>query len=191
MEAAGLGVHGGGVSAARPAGPPPAHVHVRPLRADDAAEYWQLRLEALENEPLAFGGHADDHRRTSVADAAARIAETDESVVLGAFVLGRLRGMTGLRRAAGIKVRHRASVWGVYVAPELRGRGVGRRLTEAAIARARAMDGVERVTLSVSLAMPAARGLYHALGFEPYGLERAALKVGGEYVDEEHLVLVL
>jgi hypothetical protein len=37
----------------------------------------------------------------------------------------------------------------------------------------------------------AARRLYRALGFEVYGYEKHALKVGATYVDEEHMVLWL
>ena len=36
-----------------------------------------------------------------------------------------------------------------------------------------------------------ARGLYKALGFETYGTEPRALFVDGEYLDEEHMVLLL
>ena len=89
------------------------------------------------------------------------------------------------------KARHKAGVWGVYVAAELRGRGVGRRLIEALVAHARTMTGVERLLLSVTTVQPGARALYHALGFVPWGMEPAALKIDGEYVDEEYLVLEL
>jgi DNA invertase Pin-like site-specific DNA recombinase len=34
-----------------------------------------------------------------------------------------------------------------------------------------------------------ARGLYESLGFRSFGCERGALKIGGRYVDEEHMVL--
>jgi hypothetical protein len=37
----------------------------------------------------------------------------------------------------------------------------------------------------------AARALYVSAGFEAFGLERRALRVGDRYVEEEHMVLHL
>ena len=57
--------------------------------------------------------------------------------------------------------------------------------------RVRGYSGLEQVTLSVSVPQEAARRLYRALGFEVYGYEKRALKVGDTYVDDEHMVLWL
>jgi hypothetical protein len=57
--------------------------------------------------------------------------------------------------------------------------------------RVRGYPGLEQVSLSVSVRQEAARQLYSALGFEVYGYEQHALKVGETYVDEEHRVLWL
>jgi RimJ/RimL family protein N-acetyltransferase len=57
--------------------------------------------------------------------------------------------------------------------------------------RVRGYPGLEQVSLSVSVPQAAARRLYSALGFEVYGYEKHALKVGETYVDEEHRVLWL
>ena len=57
--------------------------------------------------------------------------------------------------------------------------------------RVRNYARLEQVTLSVSVPQEAARRLYSVLGFEIYGYEQHALKVGETYVDEEHRVLWL
>jgi RimJ/RimL family protein N-acetyltransferase len=57
--------------------------------------------------------------------------------------------------------------------------------------RVRHYSGLEQVSLSVSVPHEAARRLYSALGFEVYGYEKHALKVGDTYVDEEHRMLWL
>ncbi len=51
------------------------------------------------------------------------------------------------------------------VAPEARGRGVGRRLVQACLDRARA-EGASEVVLCSMTTMTAAHGLYRSLGFE-------------------------
>ncbi|WP_104989605.1 GNAT family N-acetyltransferase [Deinococcus sp. NW-56] len=167
-------------------------VHIRPLGLEDAAPYWHLRLEALEQTPLAFGMSAEEHRETTPESEARRLlAGTSENFVLGAFQGPQLRGMVGFGRQQRLKMRHGGGVWGMHVAPEVRGQGAGRLLMEGLIERVRACPGLDRLTLSVTTEQTAARQLYLSLGFETFGLERDALRVEGRSVDEEHLVLVL
>ena len=78
----------------------------------------------------------------------------------------------------------------LVVDPAARGRGIGRRLTEACIARAR-RDGADALALHTSPAMAAALALYLRMGFRlerrvpdrfgvPYGLYLKELEGGGE-----------
>jgi len=52
----------------------------------------------------------------------------------------------------------------MYLRPDQRGRGLGRRLLETALEHARA-DGVSVISLDTSKRMEAARSLYEAYGF--------------------------
>jgi len=168
-----------------------AAVELRPLSTGDAKAFWDLRLEALERDPAAFGASAEEHRATTIEAAAQRIAPNDDSFVLGAFVDGQLRGMVGFARDKGAKRRHRAMIWGVYVAPELRGQGVAKKLLQTLIDRARQLPGLERLVLAANVADPRAMALYHGVGFLPFGLEAGALKIGEQYVDDVHMTLEL
>jgi GNAT superfamily N-acetyltransferase len=91
--------------------------------------------------------------------------------VVGAFLGDALVGVAGCMQEPKRKSRHKAVVWGTYVAPTVRRRGVGRRLLEHLILEARAWPSVERLTLAVVEWAVAARRLYVAIGFETFGLE--------------------
>jgi RimJ/RimL family protein N-acetyltransferase len=163
---------------------------VRLLVPDDAAELVALRRRALEDYPLAFEGSLEDDLIT-LDYARVALADPTQQAVFGYFSRGVLTGMVGVYRPTKIKQRHHANIWGMYVAPHARQRGVGRAMLSAAIAHASAWPGIEQVHLSVTEAASAARRLYESAGFECWGRQPRALLWQGRYLDDFHFVLHL
>jgi ribosomal protein S18 acetylase RimI-like enzyme len=166
-------------------------VEIRRLTEADAGAYRRVRLRALREHPDIFG------RAYEEAQGAAEMAEElrtehdgTRSFVLGAFDRD-LVGIVAVSRERGMKREHKALLWGMYVAPDARGRGVGRALVEAAIERARAWPGLVQVMLEVAAHNDGARRLYASLGFEVFGREPRALRLPDRDVDEDHMVLHL
>lgn len=165
-------------------------LEIRALTEADAESYRALRLEALERDPRAFGRSLNEFRLETLESIRARLV-ADGAVTLGAFDDQELVGMASLVRQSGEKLRHKANIFGVYVTERARGRGIARVLLTDLLEWARSSVDLEQVQISVSVTQHAARGLYASLGFALYGLEPRALKIGEEYVDEEHMVLAL
>jgi ribosomal protein S18 acetylase RimI-like enzyme len=77
----------------------------------------------------------------------------------------------------------------MYVRSAARGTGLARLLVEAVLEHAR--ERVELIQLSVGSGNVPARRLYASLGFEPFGIEERALKVGDRYLDDVYMVKML
>jgi RimJ/RimL family protein N-acetyltransferase len=165
-------------------------MEIRPLTRADAEAFSLLRREALQSEALAFTESLAEHNAKSHEQIAASLGSgQDENFVVGAFKDPELVGITGFFRLPGEKTRHKGCVWGVYIKPDHRGKGLAQSLLSAALEKARPQPGLEQIILAVSTSRPAARKLYLSLGFKPYRVEPRALKVDGVYVDEEWMSL--
>ena len=156
-----------------------AEIQIRRLTAADAEIFRDIRLEALRCNPEAFGS---SFAAESVNPASWFADRLGSSFVLGAFHATELIGIAALIIQSGDKRAHKGMLVGMYVRPNARRAGVGRRLVEAIIDLAR--GHVELIQLSVVKENDAARRLYAGLGFLDYGVEIHALKQGGRYYDE-------
>ncbi|MBX3568869.1 MAG: GNAT family N-acetyltransferase [Rhizobiaceae bacterium] len=164
-------------------------VQIRPLDGGDLAAYRALRLRALRDRPDAFSADVTEEEAMGDDAMAARLAPPPPGLIFGAFAAEQLVGMAGFIANGRPKTRHKAMLVAVYVAPEARDGGVGRRLVERVIAHARAHRVILQCTVTAHNLT--ARNLYRRLGFLPYGLERDAICVDGRCFDEELLALDL
>ena len=115
----------------------------------------------------------------------------EQDFYLGAFENASLVGIASFVREIGLKEKHKGHIYGFYVTAGYRGKGVGRALLAGIIERAPQDDSLEQILLSVGARQHAATRLYREFGFEVYGTEPRALKIGSEYIDEQEMVLRL
>jgi RimJ/RimL family protein N-acetyltransferase len=160
---------------------------VRRLETSDVEDYRDLRLEGLKNHPEAFASSWEHEAGKLLTWWAERL---EANTVFGGWAnSSRLVGVAGFRVQDVAKLQHKGVLWGMYVRPEARGTGLAAALVQQVVEHARTV--VEEVCLTVVTSNAAARRLYRAAGFQEYGLERRALKVGSEYYDEVLMALPL
>lgn len=165
-------------------------MNIRILDESDAKAYQELRLNALKNNPEAFGSTYEREVEFTLETVIERMKPTSDKFVLGACDdSGSLVGIVAFVRESGLKTAHKGNVFGMYIAPEMRGQGIGKSLMRELITKARGCEGVEQINLAVMSKNEIAKKLYISLGFKVYGEEKNALKYNGVYFDEDFMVL--
>lgn len=156
-------------------------VLVRPATADDLGAVEALvRLTAPESSPMPPDAYPERFLEKTAPEQLL-VAETDHRVV----------GFCKVGPASQLSTNsHVLTVAGLGVDPGHRGRGAGRALVTAAVARARA-TGARRLTLRVLSTNAPARRLYESLGFRVEGVLVAEFLLAGRYVDDVLMVLDL
>src|SRR5262245_50616089 len=126
----------------------------------DAILYRDIRLEALQANPEAFGSTFELENAQPLSWFSDRLSG---STVLGAFRNAELVAIAGLAVHKGQRKAHKGMLWVMYVRPAARNASVGRRLVEAICNLAR--QQVELIQLTVVQDNEQARSLYTRQGF--------------------------
>jgi ribosomal protein S18 acetylase RimI-like enzyme len=152
---------------------------IRPIRVNDAAGFREV-LDAVSRERKFLGALE--------APPAERVREFVEGNVNaghsqfvaeeGGRIVGWCDALPGTLTSGTAHVGH----LGMGVLREFRGKGIGRRLAEATIDRAREL-GLQKIELSVYSSNAPAIALYRELGFVQEGLKVRGRLIDGNYDD--------
>lgn len=167
---------------------------IRAITADDAAQYYEIRLRALREHPEAFGASAETFAQNTLEQVADRLRSNrpESFSIFGAFVDGELAGLSAFGCPVdNPKMCHRGGIYQMYVAPEQRGRKLGQKLLAAAVVHARQFEYVEELMLGVTVGNEAARSTYLNAGFQTAYIDPRSQKIDGVYYDTEFMILIL
>ncbi len=147
--------------------------------------YYALLHKAITEESQFF--------RVSPVDIAGEAFPTENTFVsftLGAFSdEGDLLGTVGFKRESVLKLKHKGLIFRMYVAPEAKGLGLGRKLLQAAIERAKQGVGLKQIVLTLIADNHRAKNLYLSEGFEVFSFEKQAIRMSDDlFVDENAMV---
>ncbi len=159
---------------------------IQRLQEQDWALWKEIRLEAVKLHPEFFGGSYEEESLWEDKDFKKGLIKSD---VFGAFIENKLIGVAGFFQFTFQKLKHRGTLFGLYVSKENRGHGVAGQLIEAVINHAREL--VLQLHCTVTPDNKAAINLYQRYGFQIYGTEPRSLKVGENFYDEHLMVLKL
>src|SRR4051794_10963517 len=125
-------------------------IAVRPAADDELDALYRVRLRSLAEDPDAFDQTVADAEAKGVEPLAEilALAAIDRELVLFGEVDGEVAGLVFGSRSRRPRSQHRARLWGMWVAPQARGQGLGLALVSEAVAWCR-RRGVEMVDLWV------------------------------------------
>ena len=106
--------------------------------------------------------------------------------MFGAWDGDQLVGMAGLGTQTREKIRHKATLFGMFVQESHRKLGFGGQLVDAVLIEAISRSHLQSVQLTVTHGNTA-KALYEKHGFVEFGVEPFAVNVAGTYMAKHHL----
>jgi ribosomal protein S18 acetylase RimI-like enzyme len=158
---------------------PQADADIRRLTVDDLDLFRDIRAEALQKHPQSFWSPEEDEGGDAMM---AAYRHWLNGAVFAAFGRSGLIGVAGFYVSTDKRSQHRGHIFTVYVRENDRGNGVGDRLIKELLAHAEAC--VEQVHLAVLLNANAAIRTYKRNGFEVYGIDPRAVRIGDTTYDK-------
>lgn len=122
-------------------------IELRPFRPDEWQLYREVRLRALESDPKFFGSRYDDEKAKPDEFWQERLADP-QCLVLAVFNESQLIGMTGAVVDREDPTGVTGKLWGSWIEPSWRNKGLSRKMYEARIAWAKAHPTIKKLVVS-------------------------------------------
>lgn len=151
-------------------------LEVRRIRASEWRQYRELRLEALQDSPLAFVEQYQESLAQPDQFWQGRVERTAVGPTSSMFVAvcaGRFVAKAACFVESDVTEYVSAHIVGVYVTPQLRGEGVADALMAAVIGWAQEEAHADRIRLFVMQTNDRASAFYRRIGFVPTGATMA------------------
>jgi ribosomal protein S18 acetylase RimI-like enzyme len=155
-------------------------IEVRKLRSERWREVRELRLRALKTDPAAFGSAYEEEENLPEEEWQRRMKNAIFALSEDNKPVGTITYVFSDR----VKSKHIARIFGVYVNPDYRGRGIGKKLLEKALELIRQNKDIVKVQLFVNRKQEAAFRLYKGMGFDVVGQMNKEIKIGDSFYDE-------
>lgn len=160
---------------------------IRRLTPKDAERFREIRIEGFRQHPAAFGSGLANVIDQPLSFFESWLADLN---AYGVFEDDELVAVAAYARGKGVNVRHTANLIAVYARPQARGAGIMAQMIEVMCEDAR-QEGIEQITLCVTVDNQAAQKTYRKLGFERFGTAPKAILHDGHYYDEDLMVRFL
>lgn len=160
-----------------------SEIIIRQANIEDAAALRALRLEALQDRPIAFASDYEEESQYPLSRTEEQLKDQTINATFIALMDSTLVGMMGIGQYRHKNVKHNAMIWGVYVQPGWRGKNISGQMLEACIGWARERS-IKFVKLGVNATNTSALNSYIRANFKVYGVESQVIYYGGEYHDE-------
>lgn len=154
-------------------------IQIKKLPAERWEDYKRLRLEALKNEPTAFGSAWEEQ-----VDLPPDVWIERLPTILFAMQNDTPVGMVRYTFETSVKNKHTANIYSYYVIPAYRNQGIGGRLLTTVIDLIKENIAIRKIKLSVISVQKSAVRLYERQGFVCTGSYKNELCVDGKFYDE-------
>jgi ribosomal protein S18 acetylase RimI-like enzyme len=166
------------------------------LNINDSSIYKELKCLSLHESPLAFSDSYEDELNKTNSDYQSEleiIGLQAESFVLGAFSeLKEMIGFVKFKRDTRTKARHKASLHALYIKPQFRAHGVGKKLITELLKTIEPLKDLEQIHLWVLISDTSVLNFYEKCGFITQGtIVKNDLKIQNRYVDAVYMVKYL
>jgi len=156
---------------------------IRQAVVEDAAALRGLRLEALQDRPIAFASDHEEESKLPLSRTEEQLKDQTANTIFVAVADSTLVGMTGIGQYRHAKQKHNGIIWGVYVQPAWRGKNISGQMIEACINWAK-QRSIKFVKLGVAVTNTSALNSYIRAGFRVYGVDPQVIYYDGVYYDE-------
>jgi RimJ/RimL family protein N-acetyltransferase len=164
-------------------GPDRTPIRIRQPRPEDAAAVLAyLRDVGAESDYLTFGSEGPPITESEEREFFERIAHIDNAFAALAEWQGRIVGLITFKGGNRRRTRH-IGEFGISVARDCQGVGLGRRLLALLVDWARSGAIVRKIDLLVRVDNARAIALYESFGFVVEGRKRRDMLIDGEFYD--------